>query len=137
MKKAIFAIATLAVLSVGNSFAQRGYSSKGHNTPAISNARFDNPIENYSVNKLDDIVKLSNKQEKEIKKIENKFDGFTNNTRRSQSLSNLKRLESQKQQEILAVLTSAQRQSLMIYQNAEKFDNRGKFGNNSKYNRKG
>ncbi|WP_221394026.1 hypothetical protein [Dyadobacter sp. NIV53] len=138
MKKAIFAIAALAILTVGNTFAQKGYQSKGHNVPAISNARTDNSVEEYNIGKLDNIVKLSRKQENEIKKIENYYDRVASGSRNVQTLQSLKRLEEQKQTDILKVLTPNQRQKLIAYQRTDKFDDRGRFANNSRYNnRKG
>ena len=138
MKKSILAIATIAILTVGNSFAQKGYQSKGHDGPVYSNTRVDNSREELNINKLDNIVKLSRKQENEIKKIENYYDRVAANSRQVQTLQSLKRLEEQKQQDILKVLTPNQRQKLMAYQRADKFDSRGRFDNNNKYNnRKG
>ena len=137
MKKAILAIATIAILTVGNSFAQKGYRSNGHDGPVYSSARVDNAREEFSINKLDNIVKLSRKQENEIKKIENYYDKAVANSRRIQTLQSLKRLEEQKQEDILKVLTPNQRQKLFAYQRADKFDNRDRFGNNDKYNRRG
>ena len=138
MKKSILAIATIAILTVGNSFAQKGYQSKGHDGPVYSNARVDNSREEFNINKLDNIVKLSRKQENEIKKIENYYDRVAANSRQVQTLQSLKRLEEQKQQDILKVLTPNQRQKLIAYQRADKFDSRGRFDNNNKYNnRKG
>ena len=138
MKKAIFTIAALAILTIGNSFAQKGYQSNGHRGPAISNARFDNSKEDYNIDKLDNIVKLSRKQENEIKKIENYYDRVAASSRNVQTLQSLKRLEEQKQQDIFKVLTPNQREKLMAYQRSDRFDNRGRFNNNNKYNnRKG
>lgn len=136
MKKAIFAIAAIAILTVGNSFAQKGYQSKGHDgpghdSPVYSNSRVDNLVEEYNINQLDKIVKLSRKQENEIKKIENYYDRVASNNRRPQSIQNARRSEMQKQQDILNVLTPNQRQKLMAFQRADKFDN------HNKYNRKG
>ena len=122
MKKAIFAIAALAILTIGNSFAQRGYPSKGNYGPAYSNGRMDNAIEEYQINQLDKIVKLTRKQENEIKKIENRYDRLTFNNRRGQSFQNTKRLEQQKQREILSVLTPVQHQRLVAYERAQRFD---------------
>ena len=126
MKKTILAIATLAILTVGNGFAQNAYYSKGHKVPAVVEAR-TNSFDGYNVNQLDNIVSLSNKQEKAIKKIEKKYDKIASNNRRPQTLQNLKSLEMQKQREILLVLTPAQRQRLVAFQHAEKFDNHNRF----------
>ncbi|MCF2492059.1 hypothetical protein [Dyadobacter chenhuakuii] len=123
MKKTILAIATIITLTIGNSFAQR----YRHEVPAVNNSRGDNALEEYQINKLDQIVKLTRKQENKIKKIENHYDELMSN-RRYSSFQNAKRLEKAKQKDILEVLTPAQRQRLFAYQNSY---------NNGRYNRRG
>ena len=141
MKKAIFAIAALAILTVGNGFAQKGYQSKevyqskGHSGPVYkNNARVDNSVVEYDVNKLDNIVSLTRNQEIEIKKIESYYDRVVKSSKKSQTLESIKRLEVQKQHDILEVLTSYQRQKLVAFENAQKYNGRDKFENNNKYN---
>ena len=121
MKKTILAIAAFAIFTVGNSFAQQGYPSKGHNVPAVSAARYDNAAEEYNINKLDRIVGLTRKQENQIEKIENNYDRIANSGRRNQTLQSLKRLEFQKQEEILSVLTPIQHQRLLAYEQSDKY----------------
>jgi len=121
MKKTIFAIAALAIFSVGSSFAQYPSSNKGHNVPQVKTYRADNAFEEYNINQLDNIVKLSRKQQNEIKHIENRFDRIAANGRKIQTLQSLKRLEQQKQQEILAVLTPIQHQRLLAYEQGNKY----------------
>ncbi|MCF0061038.1 hypothetical protein MUK70_17520 [Dyadobacter chenwenxiniae] len=123
MKKTILAIATIITLTVGNSFAQR----YRHEAPAINNSRGDNAVEEYNINKLDEIVKLSRKQENKIKKIENHYDQLMSN-RRYSSFQNTQKLERSKQKDILEILTPAQRQRLFAYQNSF---------NKGRYNRRG
>lgn len=123
MKKTILAIATIVTLTIGNSFAQR----YRHEVPAVNNSRGDNALEEYQINKLDQIVKLTRKQENKIKKIENHYDELMSN-RRYSSFQNVKRLEKAKQKDILEVLTPVQRQRLFAYQNSY---------NNGRYNRRG
>ena len=123
MKKTILAIATIVTLTIGNSFAQR----YRHEVPAVNNSRGDNALEEYQINKLDQIVKLTRKQENKIKKIENHYDELMSN-RRYSSFQNAKRLEKAKQKDILEVLTPVQRQRLFAYQNNY---------NNGRYNRRG
>lgn len=123
MRKTILAIATIITLTIGNTFAQR----YGHQVPATNNSRMDNAYEEFKINKLDEIVKLSRKQENQIKKIENKYDRLTGNSKRYHTYQGMKRLEEEKQKEILSVLTPAQRQRLFAYQH--RFD--------SRYNRRG
>jgi Spy/CpxP family protein refolding chaperone len=112
MKKTILAIATIVTLTIGNSFAQR-YE---HRVPAAKSARVDNAYEEMKINKLDEIVKLSRKQENQIKKIENKYDRLASPNRRYHTYQGMKRLEEEKQREILSVLTPVQRQRLFAYQ---------------------
>lgn len=123
MKKTILAIATIVTLTISNSFAQR----YRHEVPAVNNSRGDNALEEYQINKLDQIVKLTRKQENKIKKIENHYDELMSN-RRYSSFQNAKRLEKAKQKDILEVLTPVQRQRLFAYQNSY---------NNGRYNRRG
>lgn len=123
MKKIIFAIAAIATFSAGNTFAQR-YSQPAK---VVIDARADNAYEEFKINKLDEIVKLSRKQENQIKKIENKYDRLAGKNKRYHTYQSMKRLEEEKQKEILSVLTPAQRQRLFAYQH--RFDNR--------YNRRG
>jgi Spy/CpxP family protein refolding chaperone len=124
MKKTILAIATILTLTVGNSFAQRYH----HEVPAMNNSRSDNAFDEFKINKLDEIVKLSRKQENKIKKIEDHYDQLTSSNRRFTSFQSVQRLEKAKQKDILEVLTPAQRQRLFAYQNSY---------NNGRYNRRG
>jgi len=137
MKKTILAIAALAIFTVGNSFAQYPSSNKGHNAPQVKAYRTDNAFEEYNINQLDNIVGLTRKQENQIKKIDNAYDRMAGSGRRPQTLQSLKRLEEQKQSEIFSVLTPSQRQKLVAYQHADKFNNRGRYDNNGKFNRRG
>ena len=123
MRKTILAIATIVTLTVGNGFAQR----YRHEVPAINNSRGDNAVEEYKINRLDEIVKLSRKQENKIKKIENHYDQLMS-SRRYSSFQNTQKLERAKQKDILEVLTPAQRQRLFAYQNNF---------NKGRYNRRG
>ena len=124
MKKTILAIATIVTLTVGNSFAQR---HNRHEVPAVNNSRIDNAYEEFRINKLDEIVKLSRKQGNKIKKIENHYDQLMSN-RRYSSFQGVQKLERAKQKDIISVLTPGQRQRLVAYQN--RYDN-------GRYNRRG
>jgi len=122
MKKLIFAVAAIVTFTTGNTFAQR----YNHPTKVID-ARADNAAEEFKINKLDQIVKLSRKQENQIKKIENKYDRLAGRNQRYHTYQGMKRLEEDKQREILSVLTPVQRQRLFAYQ--QRFEHR--------YNRRG
>lgn len=122
MKKAIFAIAALAIFTVGNSFAQHQSSNKGYNKPqAVKTYYADNTFEEYSINQLDNIVNLTRNQQYAIRQIENRYDRLASNSRRAQTLQSIKRLELQKQQDILAVLTPMQHQRLLAYEQGNKY----------------
>lgn len=109
MKKYIVAIAILAALSAGETFAQRAVISGR----VIQNSPRDNAREEFHINKLDNVVSLTRKQENKIKKIENKYDRIMSGSR----VRNYKQLAWEKQKEIMAVLTPVQRQRWMAYQN--------------------
>lgn len=114
MRKTIIAFAALAMFTIGNSFAQNGGFRKDHrDTREYTNHRVDQRVKDYHIDQLDNIVKLTNKQEREMRKIENRYDRLATKNRKSMTLQGLKRLEVQKQQEILAVLTPKQHQRLM------------------------
>jgi hypothetical protein len=115
MKKTILAIATIVTLTIGEGFAQRykSYEIPAQPTP---NSRRDNAYEEYNINNLDRIVGLTRKQENKIKKIENHYDRLMA-TRRYTSFQEARKLEKQKEKEILSVLTSTQRQRLYAFQN--------------------
>ncbi|MBE9461749.1 hypothetical protein ACFP1I_31015 [Dyadobacter subterraneus] len=121
MKKIILSIALLATLTVGNSYAQQGRAYRNRPVP---NAQIDNNFEEFQINKLDNIVGLSRRQENKIKKIENHYDRLTAGRR----TPNLKELQWKKQQEIMAVLTPAQRERLMAFQHGNKFDRHNRRG---------
>jgi Spy/CpxP family protein refolding chaperone len=131
MKKTIIAIVAFALFSTGSSFAQKGYSSKSHNAPTTV-YHADYTYGDYNINKLDHIVGLTRKQENQIKKIEKHYDRIAVTNRKGQTLHTLKRLELQKQQEVISVLTPVQHQRLMAYEQGLKY---GRNGNRS--NRRG
>ncbi|MEI7582061.1 hypothetical protein [Runella sp.] len=122
MKKSILAITALALLSIATVNAQRGQytNQRPAQAPQYDNPRIDNAYEEVSINRLDNIVSLTRKQENELKRIENRYDRLL----RSNRLSNrdIKRLENEKQQEIWSVLTPMQRQRLATHQQSQKFN---------------
>ena len=125
MRKTILAIAAIVTLTVGEGFAQR---YKSHEVPAVynSNSRGDNAYEEYQINRLDQIVKLSRKQERQIRQIENRYDRLAAGNRRLNTLQGKRRLEEQKSKEIVSVLNPVQRQRLFAYQQSyRKFNRRG------------
>ena len=85
----------------------------------MENPRIDNALEELSINRLDNIVKLTRKQENELKKIENQYDRLLRNRRLSRN--DIQRLEREKQQDIWSVLTPTQRQRWTAYHHSQKF----------------
>lgn len=122
MKKTIVTLAALAILTIANVNAQRGQYPNTRPVPApqVENHRIDNALEELSINRLDNIVKLTRKQENEIKKIENQYDRLFRNRRLSRN--DVQRLEREKQQDIWSVLTPTQRQRWTAYHHSQKFD---------------
>ena len=120
MKKSILAIAAFALLSIATVNAQRGQYPTQRPTPQYDNPRVDNAYEELSINRLDNIVKLTRKQENELKRIENRYDRLLKGRRLSGR--DIQRLEKEKQQEIWSVLTHVQRQRLAAHQQSQKFD---------------
>lgn len=117
MKKTIIAIAAVAILTIGNGFAQRGNFP---NDRSYNHQRVDNAREEYEINKLDRIVNLTRKQQNKIKKIENKYDRLAVGNRRPVSMQQRRAWEVQKQHEIMAVLTPKQQQRLLVYERTQK-----------------
>ncbi|QRR01889.1 hypothetical protein [Dyadobacter sandarakinus] len=114
MKKTILAIAAIVTLTLGNASAQYRV---GHE---VSAARVEAGPQNYSVGKLDAIVHLSRKQEKEMQKIEIRYDRLISGNKRYQTYQHVRRLEADKQNALLDVLTPAQRQRLYAYERSQR-----------------
>jgi Spy/CpxP family protein refolding chaperone len=146
MKTIILTFAIVASFT-GSVFAQRGNAPYG---PAQRNptqrapivipaptpqpkvtARADNALDIYQINQLDNIVNLSFQQEKALNRIENQYDKLIAKANKRPFGQNVQQLERQKQQDMLAVLTPAQRQKLIAYQNGNRLDRRGGFGRHS------
>lgn len=128
MKTTIATIAFVAILSIGNGFAQSNYSSKGHTVPS-SNFRETTLVNDYVIDNLDKIVNLSRKQQNEIKQLEKHYDRMLSYGRKPQPIQMVKKIEAQKQEQILSVLTPAQRQRLVAYQNPQKFNKPDRYNN--------
>ena len=139
MKTIILTFAIAATLTTGHVFAQRGPAQRGaapYGQPApVAQpkmvTRVDNAVDMVKIDQLDRIVNLSFQQEKELNRIENRYDKLIAKASKRPFGQNIQQLEWQKQQEVLAVLTPAQRQKLIAYQNGSRFDRRGGFGRHS------
>jgi Spy/CpxP family protein refolding chaperone len=117
MKTTIAAALTFFALSTGVTFAQRGYNSSFDNRPPqYGGTRFDRDQaqDELKIDRIDAIVGLSRKQEKQLHKIEDNYDRLTATSRLTPD--GYRQLQLRKRQDMLAVLTSAQRDRLFAQQ---------------------
>ncbi len=118
MKTTISTLAILAFLTT-SVMAQRGYApgyGPGQNrypAPAVVNPHADDAYDAYKLEQIDQIVSLSRQQKKEMKRIEKSYDQLATTTA---SRRNPQAFIQQKQQALFAVLTPAQRNTLLAYQ---------------------
>jgi len=128
MKTTLISAIALFSLATTVTFAQGVYSKPfDNNRPgqaqAPRNANYDQhpqytnnaPFQgDIKIDQIDALVSLSRRQEKDLRKIENGYDRLLANPRQA---DNIKReLLSRKRQEMLAVLTPAQRDQLFAVQ---------------------
>lgn len=117
MKKTIAAALTLFTLATGVTFAQGVYSRPFDNrSPQAQNSRYNNDQvqDELKIDRIDAIVGLSRRQEKQLRKIENNYDQLFASARMTPD--GFRQLQLRKRQDVLAVLTSAQRDRLFAYQ---------------------
>ncbi|WP_234733306.1 hypothetical protein [Tellurirhabdus bombi] len=126
MKKTIIALATLALLSTG-AMAQRPYNSGPYRQPA-PDSRYDDIQEDIRIDRLDAIVNLSRKQQRELKRIEDRYDYRELAVMQRRSPQAYNRLVRQKNQDMMLVLTPYQRQRLMDFQQSRRYDRGGYYG---------
>ncbi|GAB3907623.1 hypothetical protein GCM10028803_41690 [Larkinella knui] len=116
--------------------AQRGYNPNTNRNPAPyntpSNSRYDDVKEDIKIDRLDAVVNLSRKQEKELKRIEDRYDSRENFSQQSRNPQLYQRFQAQKQKEILDVLTPKQREKWFAFQQSNRFDRK-----NTGYGRRG
>jgi hypothetical protein len=126
MKKTILSLATVALLSIGVSMAQRGYTPNTNRNPAPyntpSNDKYDDMKEDINIDRLDAIVNLTRKQEREVKRIEDRYDVRGNFGPQRKNSQMDQRFLAQKQKEILDVLTPKQREKWFAFQQSNRFD---------------
>jgi len=132
MKKTIAAALTLLALTTGVTMAQgvysRPYNSCYDNRPSQSqgprygNYKNDQAQDELKIDRLDAIVGLSRRQEKQLRKIENNYDELMARTRTTPD--GYRQLQLRKRQDILAVLTSSQRDRLFASQQNNRYNNR-------------
>ena len=131
MKKTIVAVLTLFTLATGATFAQGAYPRSFDTRPAQPQApqyNNDQYQDELKIDRLDALVGLSRRQEREIRRIENNYDHMETTAR--QTPDGFRQLQLRKRQDILAVLTSAQRDQLFAAQRNNRFNRNqpGPFG---------
>jgi len=117
MKKTIIAALAFFALSTGATFAQRAYSKPFDNrSPQYGGSRYDRDQfqDELKIDRIDAIVGLSRRQEKQLHKIEDNYDRIMQTSRMTPD--GLRQLQLRKRQDMLAVLTSAQRDRLFASQ---------------------
>ncbi|GAB3918481.1 hypothetical protein [Larkinella terrae] len=130
MKTTILSLAAAAFLSITVSLAQRPYNPNANRPNAPFNntkpgSRFDDVKEDIKIDKLDAIVDLSRKQEKELKRIEDRYDHMEMVTMQRRNPQQYQRLQAQKQQEMLDVLNKKQLQKWIAFQQSNNRFDRG------------
>ncbi len=113
MKKTIITALTLALFTTSISFAQRGYNPGPGRYPAPPQSRMDDYQEDLRIDRIDNIVGLTKRQERDIKRIENRYDYLE---RARLTPQEYRRVISEKNRAILSVLTPAQRDRLYASQ---------------------
>lgn len=117
MKKTIAAAITLFSLATSVTFAQGVYSRPYNNRPPqYGGSRYDRDQvqDEIKIDRIDAIVGLSRKQEKQMHKIEDSYDHIQTTSRLTPD--GLRQLQLRKRQDMLAVLTSSQRDRLFSAQ---------------------
>lgn len=97
-------------------FAQGVYSRPFDNRPSYrqGSGYNDDQQDELKIDRIDAIVGLSRRQEKQLRRIEENYDGQMARTRMTPD--GYRQLQRRKRQDVLAVLTSAQRDRLFAYQ---------------------
>ncbi|MBD2705677.1 hypothetical protein IC229_34030 [Spirosoma sp. BT702] len=123
MKTTIIAALTFFTLSTGATFAQRAYNKPFDNRPpqygGTRNDR-DQFQDELKIDRIDAIVGLSRRQEKQLHKIGDNYDRVQQTSRMTPD--GLRQLQLRKRQDMLAVLTSAQRDRLFAAQQPNRYN---------------
>ncbi|MFC5409406.1 hypothetical protein ACFPMF_08820 [Larkinella bovis] len=130
MKTSIITLFALAVISTGSAFAQRGYDNGRYPAPnsRYESQRYDDMQEDIKIDRLDAIVGLSRRQERELKRIENRYDFREMEAARQRNPYAYQQTLRRKNQEMMAVLTPYQRERLFAYQQQYRRNDRGYYG---------
>lgn len=129
MKKTIITTLTLFAFATGVTFGQGIYSKPldNHARPGQNQAQApgynnDQYQDELKIDRLDALVGLSRHQEKQVRKIENNYDHLMATSRLTPD--GYRQLQIHKRQDVLAVLTSAQRDRLFATQQQAQPNNR-------------
>ena len=122
MKKTIATAFTLLTLTTGVAFAQRGHSCPDNNRGSqYGNSQYGNSQyeqdefrEEVEIDRLDALVGLSRRQERELHRIEDNYDRQMATMRLDRN--SYRQLQLRKRHDMLAVLTSGQRDQLFAAQ---------------------
>ena len=144
MKKSIFALAILALITTGTTMAQRGYDPGYNRYPTPNQQRYDDIQDEIRIDRLDAIVGLTRHQERVLRRIEERYDRMGLTRGSNLSPRDYQRLQWQKNQEVNDVLTPAQRDRLYAFQQNNRRggygpggSGRGGYGGNGGYGRRG
>ncbi|GAB4025211.1 hypothetical protein [Spirosoma koreense] len=122
MKTIIATALTFFSLATTVSFAQGVYSKPFDNRPPQYGSRYDRDQfqDDLKIDRIDALVGLSRRQEKQLHKIEDNYDHLFQTSRLTPD--GLRQLQLRKRQDMLAVLTSAQRDRLFTTQQPNRFN---------------
>ncbi|MGA0555622.1 hypothetical protein ACO2Q8_03155 [Larkinella sp. VNQ87] len=135
MKTTIITLFTLAVLGTGSAMAQR-YDNR-YPDPRYDDRRsdrfedrqrYDDFQEDIKIDRLDAIVGLSRRQERELKRIEDRYDYREMEAARRRDPRAYQYTLRRKNQEMMSVLTPFQRERLFAYQQQYRRNDRGYYG---------
>lgn len=131
MKTIIATAFTLFSLATTVTFAQGVYSRPFDNRPPQhGNSRYDYDQyqDEVKIDRIDAIVGLSRRQEKQLHRIEDNYDHIMQTSR--MTLDGLRQLQLRKRQDMLAVLTPIQRDRLFAAQQPNRYNRNqpGPFG---------
>jgi Spy/CpxP family protein refolding chaperone len=134
MKKTIIAAFAFVLMTAGATMAQRVYSAPFDNRGPRGGAYYDRDQvqDELKIDRLDALVGLSRKQQRELHRIEDRYDQQIARTRMTPE--GYRRFNEQKRVEFLSVLTSSQRERLFALQqnnrrnNAYGYDRRDRRG---------
>lgn len=143
MKTSVLALAAaLALFTTATTFAQRGYDPRYGNYPAPNSyptpnqQRYDDVQDEIRLDRLDAIVGLSRRQERQLRRIEERYDRMGLVAGGRLNPRDYQRLLMQKNQEFMSVLTPVQRDRLYAFQANSRRGNPGR-GNYGGYGRRG